>query len=55
MQGNFDEFDQDAFQANMEAEMGVPITVIESYEGSIIVAFDMLSDDTTSKEQLIEL
>ena len=39
----------------MEVEMGVPIILIESYEVSIIVVFDMLSDETISKKKLIEL
>ena len=33
----------------------MPVTVIESYEGSINVVYDMEADDTVTKEEIIEL
>lgn len=48
MDGNFATFDEDRFKKEMAAALGVSdIAIIEAYEGSIIVVYDVLASEIT--------
>jgi hypothetical protein len=54
MDGDFASFDQEAFQKEMAAALGVSdITIIEAYEGSIVVVYEV-STDEISLEDLVD-